>query len=68
MTKRPAATFESFLFTNQDEYHDPNAMPDLDAVTSNIKAQHEIGLAKADLNAHDYADLSMLTTAISRIQ
>ena len=21
VTKRPAATFESFLFTNQDEYH-----------------------------------------------
>lgn len=68
VTKRPAATFESFLFTNEDEYHDPNAMPDLDAVTSNIKAQHDIGLAKADLNAHDYADLSLLKAAIARIQ
>ncbi len=66
VTKRPAATFESFLFTNEDEYHDPNAMPDLDAVTSNIKAQHEVGLTKADLNARDYADLSLLNAAIER--
>ena len=66
VTKRPAATFESFLFTQEDEYHDPDAMPDLDAVTSNIKAQHEVGLAKADLNAHNYADLSLLQPAIAR--
>jgi NitT/TauT family transport system substrate-binding protein len=68
VTKRPAAAFESFLFTNKDEYHDPDAMPDLDAVTSNIKAQHEVGLAKADLNAHDYADLSLLEAAIARVK
>jgi len=41
-------------------------MPDLDAVTSNIKAQHEVGLAKADLNGRDYADLSLLKEAIAR--
>jgi len=40
----------------------------LDAVTRNIQAQHEIGLAKADLNGPDYADLSMLKAAITRIQ
>jgi NitT/TauT family transport system substrate-binding protein len=66
VTKRPAQTLESFLFTEKDEYHDPNAMPDLDAVTSNIRAQHEVALAKADLNAHDYADLSLLQAAIAR--
>jgi hypothetical protein len=43
-------------------------MPDLDAVTSNIKAQHEVGLAKADLNAHDFADLSLLNEAIARVK
>ena len=67
-TKRPGAAFEGFLFTNKDEYHDPDAMPDLGAVTSNIKAQHELGLAKADLNARNYADLSLLEAAIARVK
>jgi NitT/TauT family transport system substrate-binding protein len=67
-TKRPAATFESWLFTNKDEYHDPDAMPDLAAVTSNIAAQHQIGLTKAELHAPDYADLSPLQEAIARIR
>jgi NitT/TauT family transport system substrate-binding protein len=66
VTKRPAATFERFLFTHEDECHDPDAMPDLDAVTSNIKAQHEVGLTKAEFNGRDYADLSLLREAIAR--
>jgi ABC-type nitrate/sulfonate/bicarbonate transport system substrate-binding protein len=67
-TKRPPATFESWLFQTKDEYRDPDAMPDLDAVTNNIHAQHELGLVKADLNAGDYADLSLLRTAIARVK
>jgi sulfonate transport system substrate-binding protein len=65
-TKRPPATFESWLFTTKDEYHDPDAMPDLAAVTSNIAAQHRVGLTKADLNAQDYADLGPLKEAVAR--
>jgi sulfonate transport system substrate-binding protein len=65
-TKRPPATFESWLFTTKDEYHDPDAMPDLAAVTSNIAAQHRVGLTKADLDAQDYADLGPLKEAVAR--
>jgi sulfonate transport system substrate-binding protein len=67
-TKRPPATFENWLFTTKDEYHDPDAMPDLAAVTGNIAAQHQVGLTKADLNAQDYADLSLLKEAVARIK
>ena len=67
-TKRPAATLEGFLFTGKDEYHDPDAMPDLDAVTNNIHAQHQVGLTKDDLNAQAYADLSLLREAIARVR
>jgi sulfonate transport system substrate-binding protein len=67
-TKRPSATFESWLFTTKDEYRDPDAMPDIAAVTNNIHAQHQVGLTKADLNAQDYADLSLLREAIARVR
>lgn len=65
-TKRPRASFEDWLFTPKDEYHDPDAMPDLDAVTRNIEAQHTVGLVKTGLDAREFADLSLLKTAIER--
>ena len=67
-TKRPPATFESWLFTPKDEYRDPDAIPDIDAVTRNIHAQHEVELVKSDLDAGDSADLSLLKAAIARVR
>ncbi|HXQ54008.1 MAG TPA: ABC transporter substrate-binding protein [Stellaceae bacterium] len=67
-TKRPPASFENWLFQKQDEYHDPDAVPDIDAVTRNVHAQHEVGLVKADLDARHYADLSLLKAAIARVK
>lgn len=67
-TKRPPASFGDWLFTPKDEYHDPDAMPDLDAVTRNVAAQHAVGLVKADLDARHYADLSLLKAASARVK
>jgi sulfonate transport system substrate-binding protein len=67
--KVPPAAFQSWLFTpNKDFYRDPNAMPDIDAVTRNIHAQHELGLIKADLDAKAYSDLSLLKVATGRVK
>jgi len=65
-TKLPARNFESWLFTSKDEFRDPDAMPDIDAITRNIHAQHEVGLIKADLDASRYVDLGMLKDALAR--
>lgn len=67
-TKRPRATFESWVFTPQDEYRDPDAMPDIEAVTANIRQQHALGMVKADLDAKAHADLSLLKAAVARIK
>jgi NitT/TauT family transport system substrate-binding protein len=68
-TKVPAKAFEGWLFTPQkDFYRDPNATPDLAAISSDIHAQKELGLVKADLDAKSYADLSLLETAIKRVK
>jgi len=68
-TKRPLATFDKWLFLpGKGYYRGPDAMPDVDAVTANVHMQHELGMVKADLDAKDYADLSLLTAAIARIK
>jgi len=67
-TKVPAATMQDWLFTKTDNYRDPNGMPDLDAVTKNIHAQKELGLIKADLDAHAYDGLALLKEALARIK
>jgi sulfonate transport system substrate-binding protein len=68
-TKRPPATFDKWLFLpGKGYYRGPDAMPDVDAVTANVRMQHELGMVKADLDAKDYADLSLLKAAIAAIK
>lgn len=65
-TKLPARNFENWLFTSRDEFRDLDAMPDVDAITRNIHAQHEVELIKADLDASHYVDFDMLKDALAR--
>lgn len=68
-TKVPAKAFEGWVFEkDKDFYRDPNAVPDIGAITANIHAQHQLGLVKADLDAKSYADLSLLHAAIARVK
>ena len=68
-TKRPLATFDKWLFLpGKGYYRGPDGLPDIDAVTANIRMQHELGLIKADLDAKDHADLSLLKAAIARLK
>lgn len=69
ITKVPANAYESWLFVpRKGIYYDPNAVPNLDAATANIHEEHELGLVKSDLDAKQYADLSLLDEAIARVQ
>jgi sulfonate transport system substrate-binding protein len=67
-TKLPPRNFENWLFTSKDEFRDPDAMPDVDAIARNIHAQREVGLIKADLDAARYVDLGMLKDAVARVR
>jgi NitT/TauT family transport system substrate-binding protein len=67
-TKAPPALFASWLFTKGDDYHDPNGMPDLDALNRNLKTTHDLGFLGADLDAKKYADLSLVKEAAARIK
>jgi sulfonate transport system substrate-binding protein len=67
-TKVPAATMQDWLFTKEDNYRDPDGIADLDAVTSNIHAQKELGLIKADLDAKQYDGQALIKEAAKRLK
>lgn len=66
-TKRPAQNLDAWAFTRKDNYRDPDAMPDLAQLQSNIHAQRQLGFVKADLDVARYADLSLLKAALRRV-
>jgi NitT/TauT family transport system substrate-binding protein len=72
VSKRPPAAFEKWLFVkagqNGDYYRDPNLLPNLKAFQANIKAQQELGLLKASVDAAQHADLSIAREAAKRLK
>lgn len=67
-TKIPVPVMQDWLFTKDDNYRDPNGLTDIAAVTSNIHAQKELGLIKADLDATKYDRLDLIKEAAARIK
>jgi len=72
VSKRPAASFEGWLFTKNgqqgDYYRDQNLLPDLKALQANIDLQHQLGLAKASLDVAKHSDLSLAKEAAKRVK
>jgi NitT/TauT family transport system substrate-binding protein len=68
VSKRPAASFGSWLFTKNDAYRDPNMIPNLDALQANIKLQKDLGFIKSDIDVKKYSDLSLLEEAAKRLK
>jgi NitT/TauT family transport system substrate-binding protein len=56
-----------YIFTRKDNYQDLNGRPNLVAIASNIHAQRELYLIKADVDVTRYADLSLVDAAAKRI-
>ena len=67
VTKQPPERFD-WLFTKQDYYRNPNMLPDLDALQSNIKTTHDLGFIKAPLDVRKYSDLSLAQEAAKRLK
>ena len=58
----------SWAFTKQDYYHDPNLMPNLDALQKNIDMTKELGFIKSSFDVKKYSDLSIVKEAAKRLQ
>jgi sulfonate transport system substrate-binding protein len=67
ITKQPPERF-SWAFTKQDFYRDPNMLPDLAALQSNVNTTRELGFVKIDIDVQKFADLSFAQEAAKRLK
>lgn len=67
-TKRPASVYASWIFTKRDDYHDPDARPNLVAMQKNLDVMRKLGLLKMKINVKAYSDLSLIDEAAARLK
>jgi NitT/TauT family transport system substrate-binding protein len=67
VTKRPAQNFE-WLFTKKDTYHDPNMLPNLNALQNNVDLTRKLGFVKSGFDVKAYSDLSLVEEAAKRLK
>jgi sulfonate transport system substrate-binding protein len=67
ITRQPAERF-SWVFTDKDNYRDPNMMPDLAALQSNVDLTRDLGFVKASFDVKKFADLSVVEEAAKRLK
>jgi sulfonate transport system substrate-binding protein len=56
-----------WAFGPRDQYRDPNGMPNLAALQSNLQQQKQVGFLKDDIDVKTYSDVSMVTEAAKRL-
>jgi sulfonate transport system substrate-binding protein len=66
LNKAPPARME-WAFGPRDQYRDPNGMPNLKALQSNLQFQKQVGLLSQDIDVKKYSDLSMVEEADKRL-
>jgi NitT/TauT family transport system substrate-binding protein len=67
-TKQPAHFFADWVFTNKDNYRDPDGLPNLPAMQSNIALQKEVGFLNNVIDVEKYSDLSITKEAGARLK
>jgi sulfonate transport system substrate-binding protein len=67
VTKLPPQAFD-WLFTMKDCYHDPDMLPNLDALQKNVDLTKDLGFVKASFDVKQYSDLSIVKEAAARLK
>jgi NitT/TauT family transport system substrate-binding protein len=67
-TKLPEDQFASWVFTKDDYYHDPDARPNIPALTQNLASLKEMGFLPVALDPTPYVDLSFVDAAARRLK
>jgi sulfonate transport system substrate-binding protein len=67
ITKAPPERF-GWLFTKEDYYRNPNMLPNLEALQSNINTTKDLGFIKAPMDVKKYTDLSLAQEAAKRLK
>jgi NitT/TauT family transport system substrate-binding protein len=66
LIKAPPARVD-WAFGSRDQFRDPNGMPNLKALQSNLAQQKEVGLLNDNIDVEKYSDLSMVEEAAKRL-
>ena len=66
--KEPPEHFDHWLFTKEDIFRDPDNIPNLKALQSNLKTQKEAGFLNIDIDVTQFADLSLVEEAAKRLK
>jgi sulfonate transport system substrate-binding protein len=66
ISKIPAERFQSWVYTRNDYYYDPNAMVDVTRLQRNIDDMKNARLVPEAIKASSYADLSLAQEAATR--
>jgi ABC-type nitrate/sulfonate/bicarbonate transport system substrate-binding protein len=67
LTKQPADRF-GWLYTKNDYYHDPDMLPNLDALQKNVDMTKELGYVSASFDVKAHSDLSLIKEAGKRLK
>lgn len=65
-TKEPPSAYADWVFTKEDYYRNPDVIPNVKALQSNLDVQKEMGLLKISIDVGKYADLTLATEAAQR--
>jgi NitT/TauT family transport system substrate-binding protein len=68
LTKTPPAVWDSWLFTKNDYFRDPNMIPNLKALQANMDLQRELGFLKSEIDVNKYTDLSIVKEAAAKLK
>lgn len=67
VTRQPPERFD-WLFTKEDDYRDPNMIPDLAALQSNVQVMKDLGIVGTTVDIGRHADLSLIKEAAARLK
>jgi NitT/TauT family transport system substrate-binding protein len=67
LTKQPPERFD-WAFTERDYYHDPNMLPNLEALQTNVAMMKDLGFVKSAVDVQKHTDLSMIKEAAARLR
>jgi NitT/TauT family transport system substrate-binding protein len=67
LNKAPPERME-WAFAGRDQYRDPNGMPNLAALQSNLQLQKQVGFLKDDIDVKKYSDVSVVEEAAKRLK
>jgi sulfonate transport system substrate-binding protein len=67
VTRQPAERLD-WVFTRKDYYHNPDMLPDLDALQKNINLTRDLGYVRAGVDVKKYSDLTIVKEAAQRLK